>query len=136
MSGSVLVPHISLLGCNRQTLRNGYQNAKQAKVEPMQEKQRKSRQLQSSAAVENNISKKIHWPSTWDEYVRGHVVSESAAQLIQSFLLKTMAVSGGKADDDAESEADKSDDDVNIPRLHLSPLSLQSILAPLSANTW
>ena len=135
MTGSVLVPHISLLGCNRQTLRSVYQHAKQVNVEPMQEKQRQSRQLQSSAAVENNVSKQIHWPSAWDEYVRGHVVSETASQLIQSFLLKTMAVSGGKADDDAESEADKSDDDVNIPRLHLSPLSLQSLLAPLPENS-
>ena len=46
----------------------------------------------------------IHWHNAWTEYVRGHVVSVTAAALIQSFLLKTLAASGGSNDADAQSE--------------------------------
>ena len=73
MTGSVLVPHVSLFGCSGQTLRSTYQNARQVNVEPSQEKQRQPRQLQTSQAVENNASKQVQWAARCDEHVRGHV---------------------------------------------------------------
>jgi len=72
----------------------------------------------------------MRWHSAWTEYVRGHVVSVTAAALIQSFLLKTLAASGGNNDDDAQSEKDKSEDETDIPPLRLSPSSLKDVLAP------
>ena len=50
--------------------------------------------------------------------MRGNVVSEAAARLIQSFLLNTMASSGKAADDD-ESDADASEDECELPPLKL-----------------
>ena len=43
-----------------------------------------------SATMENMVA----WETTWDAYVRGHVVSDTAARFIQSFLLKTVAATG------------------------------------------
>ena len=60
----------------------------------------------------------VNWASTWDEYARGNVVSTSARNLIQSFLLNTMA-SSGKAADDVESDADDTEDDEELPPLKL-----------------
>ena len=51
----------------------------------------------------------MHWHKAWNEYVRGHFVSSTAAALIQSFLLKTLAATGVTNVADAESEADKSE---------------------------
>ena len=45
-------------------------------------------------------------------------MSESAAVLIQRFLLNTMA-SSGKDDDDVASNPDEADDDLEFPRLTL-----------------
>ena len=39
------------------------------------------------------------WDKSWDEYVRGNVVSESAAKLIRSLMLKTIAATGMPQDD-------------------------------------
>ena len=50
--------------------------------------------------------------------MRGNVVSDAAAKLIQTLLLNTMATSGKQADD-AESEADDSADDTELPPLKL-----------------
>ncbi len=61
---------------------------------------------------------KVCLNTAWDEYVRNNVVSETAAKLIQTFLLNTMASSGKQADD-AESEADESADDTELHPLKL-----------------
>ena len=45
----------------------------------------------------------VDWHASWEAYVRGNVVSSSAADLIRSFLLKTIAASGAKLDDDDSS---------------------------------
>ena len=61
----------------------------------------------------------VSWTKAWDEYVRGNVVSHTAAKLIERFLLNTMA-SSGKAADDSQSEADASEDEEE-QRLQLQP---------------
>ena len=61
----------------------------------------------------------LSWTKAWDEYVRGNVVSHTAAKLIERFLLNTMA-SSGKAADDSQSEADASEDEEE-QRLQLQP---------------
>ena len=76
-----------------------------------------------------SISSLRVWAAAWEEYVRGHVVSKTAADLIQSFLLKTMAV-GGKSNDSDESEADQPEDDPDVPALRLSRSALLDLIAP------
>ena len=59
--------------------------------------------------------------------MRSNIVSRSAAKLIQSFLLNTMA-STGKAIDDDESEADATEDEAEIPPLNLQTDKFQQLL--------
>ena len=133
LTGTAVVPHISLLGCNREMLERVYlgQAAKCSEAGPTVAKQTRIRNIAHS--VPNCMDDQVHWSRAWDEYVRGHVVSETAAHLIQSFLLKTMAVSGGNADNE-EDEADKSEDETEITPLRISRMDLQSLLAPLDEN--
>ena len=44
------------------------------------------------------------WNKSWDEYVRGNVVSESAAKLIRSLMLKTIAATGMPQDDNTTND--------------------------------
>ena len=57
-------------------------------------------------------------------------MSQAAAQLIQSFILKTLTVSGGHENNDEHSEADRSDEDTDVPPLRLSRAALKEVLAP------
>ena len=70
---------------------------------------------------------KVSWIRAWDEYVRGNVVSHHAALLIRRFLLDAMACSG-KAADDAQSEADASADEEELPPLKVSCQRFQPLL--------
>ena len=78
------------------------------------------------------VADKNQWMNTWSEYVRGHIVSKSAAQLIQSFLLNTFASSS--ANDDSESEADASEDDPDVPPLKLSLQKFDDLLRTSRAD--
>ncbi len=77
-----------------------------------------------------NGGEHVHWHTNWNTYVRGHTVSVIAAELIQSFLMKTLAASGGSHDDDAHSEEDKSEEDTDVQPLKLSRTGLKNVLAP------
>ena len=77
-----------------------------------------------------NGGEHVHWHNTWNTYVRGHIVSVTAAELIQSFLLETLAASGGSHDDDAQSEEDKSEEDTDMQPLKLSRTGLKDVLTP------
>ena len=72
----------------------------------------------------------MQWAFAWDEYVRGHVVSEKARDLIQSFLLKTMAASGKNGQSD-ESEADETEDDADVPPFRMAAGKPQELLCPI-----
>ena len=128
LNGSSRVPHLSLLGLRWEAMQEVYDTTsqrdpkKQKLVSLSEEKKRQS------------IFDQVDWGRAWDEYVRGHVVSQNAANLIKSFLLKTMAAAakGG----DSESEADESEDDNtnDVPRLQLPAMKLRELLSP-SSNT-
>ena len=127
MHGSSRVPHLSILGLRYEALQKVYDTS--AERDPKKQK------LQSLSEVEkrSSIYDEIDWGRAWDQYVRGHVVSQTAADLIKSFLLKTMAAAskGG----DSESEADESEDDnaKDIPRLQLPATKLRELLRPPSS---
>ena len=80
-----------------------------------------------------SMSDKVNWQNAWDEYVRGNVVSITAAQLIRSFLLNTMT-SSGKADDDAQSDADAAEDESELPPLKLPCQRFRELLRPADAG--
>ena len=107
--GDATVPHLSYLGLKKSSLQQELAAPKKiGKKRP--------------AAPPAPLQDKIDWGSAWSEYVRGNVVSESAARLIKSFLLNTMAASGGAADE-AESEADATEDESELPPMKVSNCS-------------
>ena len=120
LNGDTQVPHLALLGCGQAVLRQVYDVSRTpaSKIGKVPETQ--PRALQDH----------VQWQTTWDAYVRGHVVSDTAAQLIKSFLLKTLAASGSHENDDDHSEADKSDEDADMQPLKLSRAGLKALLVP------
>ena len=104
--GDALVPHVSLLGLNRQALQEVYEHERVSVAKAARSHLRKP--------CPEAVFEKIDWQGSWSEYVRGNIVSESSKNLIQSFLLKTMA-SSTKGTDDIETEADESGDENEVP---------------------
>ena len=92
----MLAPRLALLGCERTVLQQVYEVDR----EPVAKS--------SKGLATHSPQQHAQWHATWNAYVRGRVVSYVAAELIQSFLLKTLAASGGQQNDDANSEAGKS----------------------------
>ena len=129
LTGSMHVPHLSVLGLRQDSLRKLYEQRLHSQL--------KIEKRVSLSEVNNNPSvfEQMDWAYAWDDYIRGCVVSRSAAVLIQSFLLKTMAASGQGGD--SESDADESDGDNNceVPRLQLPASKLQELLAPPCKKT-
>ena len=117
--GDDVVPHLSLLGLSAASLKIFY-NVSRMQID------RVCRRA-TGKTVDDSILQKVHGWSTWNEHVRGNIVSRSAAKLIQSFLLNTMA-STGKAIDDDESEADATEDEPEIPPLQLQTDKFQQLL--------
>ena len=83
LSGNMDIPHLSLLGLSLQHLEVYY--SRTAHLSSVSEHEQMT-QLPLGQIVE--------WARAWDVYVRGNVVSQAAAKLIRSFLLKTIAASG------------------------------------------
>ena len=70
---------------------------------------------------------KVYWKEAWDEYVRGNVVSKTAAKLIQRILLNTMT-STGKTMGDTQSMADATDSESELPQFKLTGMKFQESL--------
>ena len=104
--GDMLVPHVSVLGLDRQALQEVYEHQRVSVA--------KTARCHLRKPCPQSVFEKIHWQASWSEYVRGNIVSESSKNLIQSFLLKTMA-SSTKGTDDIETEADESGDENEVP---------------------
>ena len=119
LQGDATVPHLSLLGMTASSLREVYETRKDCA----------SRKIGKKRRPEPPVSTlhKVDWTSSWSEYVRGNVVSASAAKLIQSFLLNTLG-SSGKAADDLASEADDTEDEVDLPPMKVSREKFQDLL--------
>ena len=86
--GSVVVPNITLLGCNRGVLQTIYSHRADWSERPMNATTQRKKTAVQSHSVPKCLNDQVHWAEAWDEYVRGHVATETAAHLIQSFLLK------------------------------------------------
>ena len=72
LSGDATVPHISVLGLDRASLQVLYNT-------PAMQVPKVARTTKHQK-VEEAITDKVHWMNTWSEYVRGHIVSKSAAR--------------------------------------------------------
>ena len=111
-----MVPNLALLGWPEEKLSAAYSSA--------------STTTTCSEAAATSGQQFVDWGASWEAYVRGNVVSTSAADLIRSFLLKTIAASGAKLDDDDSSDDEAPYEDPDIPVLKLNARSLSSILNP------
>ena len=121
LEGDSTVPHLSLLGVDRKSLQVIYEQQIKSPL--------KAQRCDSQEPTTASVFDKVQWWSTWSEYVRGHIVSESSKNLIQSFLLRSMA-SSSKAPDDTESEANESGSDNDIPRLQVNSSRFEELLRP------
>ena len=121
--GDSTVPHLSLLGMEAAQLEEWHESLGQPSTA-----QAPSRLTKKTAKKRpESVLEKVSWKNAWDEYVRGNVVSDAAARLIQSFLLNTMA-SSGKAADDVQSDADATEDEAELPPLKLPCRKFQELL--------
>ena len=120
--GDATVPHLSLLGMDSGVLQEWQGSVDQ----PSQVRSPCRLTKKTTQQGTESASEKVSWKTAWDGYVRGNVVSETAAKLIQRFLLNTMASSGSAADD-AQSEADASEDEAELPPLKLPCQQFQEI---------
>ena len=126
LPGEVTVPNLTLLGLDKAALRCVYDSA----TLPLP---KVAKTAKDSGDIQT-VADKVDWMSTWFEYVRGNIVSNSAARLIQSFLLNTWASSTAHADND-ESEADASEEETELPPLKLSSEKIGEMLPPSATTT-
>ena len=116
--GDTLVPNFELIGLDRTSVEIAYDNEKPPAP--------KAARMQSTKPAYTSIHQATQWHNAWNEYIRGNIVSESARDLIQSFLLKTMAASYTRTDE--ESDADVSSDDDAVPRLEIAADQFHKLL--------
>ena len=109
LNGDAEAPHFSLLGCNLEAAQNAYNAMHMPAEKKIKMAGTKIAALQSAQRV--SVLQRVDWHRTWEEYVRGNVVSETAASLIESFLLKTIAASGAGEGVGEMSEADASEEE-------------------------
>ena len=128
-SGDPIVPHLSLLGVESNILREYYESS----AGPSQIHAPRRLPKKTARTTVQSMSDKVNWQNAWDEYVRGNVVSITAAQLIRSFLLNTMT-SSGKAEDGAQSDADAAEDESELPPLKLPCQRFRELLCPADAG--
>ena len=122
-AGDATVPHLSYLCLTRASLQQELMKSSGHQVSGGRKRFGRKR----PAAPPVSSPDKVEWASAWSEYVRGNVVSESAARFIQSFLLNTIATSGGAADE-AESEADAAEDEADLPPMKVPSAKFQDLL--------
>ena len=80
-SSDVDVPHLHHLGVSLATLRTAYT--------PSQSPKKARTQAEDLGTLRKEDLRQ--WPRAWEEYIRGEVVSQHCARLIQTFLTNTMA---------------------------------------------
>ena len=104
--GEVRIPNLALLGVAHEKLVDVYATSCITSV---------SDHVQSLSTV-------VAWDTTWDAYLRGNVVSDAAAMLIRSFLLKTIAATGTtmELDHSSDGDIDPHDPDIRAIRLEAS----------------
>ena len=88
------MPHLSLLGLSKESLGTLYGGVITPRSKHTKSELNKMKLMKSADNNQPSVISQTNWPAAWDEYVRGNVVSEASANLIRSFLLKTIAASG------------------------------------------
>ena len=119
-----MVPNIALLGCVLDKVQELYEKR------PVAVPAKGERAMFSMLAAHTNVEICTQWDKSWDEYVRGNVVSESAAKLIRSLMLKTIAATGMPQDDSSSNDEGFNEEDAETPTLTLTAAGLARILDP------
>ena len=78
LSGDPKVPHLSLLGCSRSVLGQLYTSKEEP---PLKSARRSHSMLSGLDSKDERIVSHVQWHKAWEEYVRGNVVSQTAASL-------------------------------------------------------
>ena len=92
LPGEVTVPNLTLLGLNKTDRECIYDG------ESLPESKMPKTIQKNDDRV--TVADKINWMNTWSEYIQGNIVSNSAARLIQSFLLNTWTTSSSRDNED------------------------------------
>ena len=129
------VPHISLLGLNIADLQTVYETVSTEKTSVKARKLTRLRKIKMDAtsqtvqASSTGVADHLDWHAAWAEYVRGHVVSQAASDLIKSFLLHTLAASGTlHGDNGSGSEGPESEQDPDsVSYTHLTLPTKQAV---------
>ena len=90
LAGNIDTPHLSLLGLSLQNLEAYY--SRTAHLSSVTDHEHSVTDHEQKMQLP--LPQIVEWARAWDVYVRGNVVSQAAAKLIRSFLLKTIAASG------------------------------------------
>ena len=114
------MPHLSLLGFIAEALSTVYTST--AASHSVQKAGPANKPAGNDAITEN-----LRWHESWNAYVRGNIITESAAKLIQSFLLKTLT-GADTGDRDADSEEEASENDNSLPALRVTSSNLKKLL--------
>ena len=118
------MPHLSLLGMEAAVL----QQWQESLDRPSQDYASYKLTKKTNKKVGQSTLDMMSWRNAWDEYVRGNVVSDAAAKIIRRFLLNTMAASSAKNAGSAQSEADASESDDELPPLKLCGITFQELI--------
>ena len=89
------MPHLSLLGLSKKSLETLYGGVVARRSKHSKSELNKIKLMKTGDNSEASVISQSNWAAAWDEYARGNVVSESSANLIRSFLLKTCIRKGG-----------------------------------------
>ena len=114
LAGNLRIPNLALLGLAHERLVDVYATSG----------------ISSASGHVQSLSTVVAWDTTWDAYLRGNVVSDAAAMLIRSFLLKTIAATGATMELDHSSDEGNEPHDPDIPAVRLEASQFQQLLSP------
>ena len=77
LHGDARVPHLSLLGCSREIVCKVYERNRPRTAGPAKRVRATRKQAEK---CREPMLQHVQWHRTWEEYVRGHVVSHTAAR--------------------------------------------------------
>ena len=116
--GCAEVPHLKLLGLPQTSLTRVYKMLTTVQDDPG-----------DNVSSKTKISEDVDWTTSWENYVRGHVVSERAAAYIKTFLLQTQVGGGDDNEEEDEDNIPEPDKDMEMPSLNLNKADFQNLLA-------
>ena len=134
LSGDPRIPNLALLGLPHERLLDVYATSHTRSAAGHDQSRLldvyATSDTRSAAGHDQSLCNVVAWERTWDAYVRGNVVSDAAAMLIRSFLLKTIAATGATMEEEKSSDEEDEPHDPEIPTVKLDASQFQQLLSP------